>query len=93
MSLVAVQDFRYLPIMPSGCLTRKNRYGKQAVMSMLCLVAASEMAWPGLQVDVLVCGVGTGGTITGAGRYMREKNPNIKVHLQIDLQCSEARSY
>jgi cysteine synthase len=32
-----------------------------------------------VQVDVLVCGVGTGGTITGAGRYMREKNPNIKV--------------
>ena len=35
-----------------------------------------------LQVDVLVCGVGTGGTITGAGRYMREKNPNIKVCLE-----------
>lgn len=32
-----------------------------------------------LQVDVLVCGVGTGGTITGAGRFMKEKNPNIKV--------------
>ncbi|CAL5218965.1 g719 [Coccomyxa viridis] len=31
------------------------------------------------KVDVLVCGVGTGGTITGTGRYMREKNPNIKI--------------
>jgi cysteine synthase A len=33
------------------------------------------------QVDILVCGVGTGGTITGTGRYLKSKNPNIKVVL------------
>jgi cysteine synthase A len=30
-------------------------------------------------VEVFVAGVGTGGTITGAGRFLREKKADIKI--------------
>ena len=48
------------------------------------LTTGPEIWWQlnfhGLRPDAFIAGVGTGGTIMGAGRFLREKNPSIRLH-------------
>ena len=42
------------------------------------ITLAALLAIPSL-LDIFVCGVGTGGTITGCGEVFKQKNPNIRI--------------
>lgn len=67
---------------PSVFLPRQ--FDNNANVEAHTLTTAPELWWQlrfnNLQPDAFVAGVGTGGTVMGIGRYLKEKNPEIRIH-------------
>lgn len=67
----------------SICKQTKNAYMLQQFSNLNNPNAHYKTTGPeiaaAVDCDVFVAGVGTGGTVTGAGKYLREKNPNVYI--------------
>lgn len=57
-----------------------NEYNSQAHFETTGPEIWSQLIFRNIVPDAFVAGVGTGGTIMGTGRYLKSKNPNIKLH-------------
>lgn len=56
-----------------------DQFGNQANVEAHYLTTGPEVLEQVPEVDVFVAGMGTGGTITGVGRRLREHNPNVQL--------------
>ncbi len=57
-----------------------NEYNSQAHFETTGPEIWSQLIFRNIVPDAFVAGVGTGGTIMGTGRYLKSKNPKIKLH-------------
>ncbi|RZK68938.1 MAG: PLP-dependent cysteine synthase family protein, partial [Pedobacter sp.] len=58
----------------------ENRYNEEAHEKTTGMEIWEQLKLNGLTPDAFVAGVGTGGTIMGVGSYLRNMNPQVKVH-------------
>ena len=83
-SIAAAKGYKIILTMPETMsVERRNilrAYGAEIVLTDGSKGMKGAIAKAEGQVDAFIAGVGTGGTLTGTGKYLKEQNPNIKVY-------------
>ncbi|KAE9448113.1 hypothetical protein C3L33_19989, partial [Rhododendron williamsianum] len=77
----SAKGYKLILVMPSS-FSLERRIVLRAFGAEIHYETTGPEIWKGSaeKVDALVAGIGTGGTVTGVGQFLKEKNPNIKVY-------------
>ena len=89
-AVAAAKGYRIIIVMPETMSVERRQlmkaYGAELVLSeganpQAHIETTGPEIWEDTdgKVDIFVAGVGTGGTVTGVGQYLKSKNPNVKV--------------
>ena len=82
-SVAAAKGYRIILTMPETMSVERRQimkaYGAELVLTHKATTGPEIWADTDGRVDYFVAGVGTGGTITGVGQYLKEQAPHVKV--------------
>ncbi|XP_048141850.1 cysteine synthase-like isoform X2 [Rhodamnia argentea] len=79
--IAAIKGYKLILVMPAS-YSIERRILMRAFGAEIHYETTGPEIWKdsGGKVDAFVSGIGTGGTVTGAGKFLKEKNPEIKVY-------------
>nr|GMD95131.1 cysteine synthase [Ipomoea batatas] len=80
--MAAAKGYKLIITMPASMSLERRILLRAFGAELIHYETTGPEIWKGSngKIDALVSGIGTGGTVTGSGRFLREQNPNIKLY-------------